>query len=352
MKTTPGKFPIQTEVNNSTRYFVLFGAFFFGWVTYMMRDALYQRPPELLHLAIFLIGPGFTIWALAGFWIYFDHIKVFSDRLEITNFRGHYNRTIYFSEIAEIRKIHKSGKYEAWDELVILLKNRKKHKIYSTSYRNYNEIETALSRNAGLPIGNGKSRNDTIKSIKISIAVLSLLFVVFATALVYLYGRMSNGVDRQDLERVELTLDDKPVIHTGRKRKKNLEIHIREYPEFDFDIAGQAYTATDAQNFVNHTQAGSRITMTLDKDEYRQKLARVEDITFWKKYFNYRDITVYEIKDQNQVYLSLRHYEHARQNDYQWGILGAFGFLIFLIYAGYTAWVELKENQGKVANQS
>lgn len=204
MTATPEDFPIQAIVNHSSRYFLMFGAFLLGGVTYMTSDAIFQKPPDLFHVVIFLACLGFTAWSLTGFWFFFDHIKVFSDRLEVANFGGRYSRTIYYSDIEKIKKSRKSRKYESWDELTLLLKNGGTYKLYSTSYRNYNEIEAVITRKTGLVID---SENDKNKSVKNSIIVLSVLFIACAAVLAWLCYRL--------ISIYELKYQKDASIHSG-----------------------------------------------------------------------------------------------------------------------------------------
>lgn len=330
---------IKTEIDKLYRYALIFGAIFFGWMSYLTSSVFNQKPPELIGIVIFFVFIGFGLWSLIGFWAYFDNITIFYDRLEAKNFGGFYNKTIFFTDIVDTKTSHKQAKYNSWDELTIMLTNNKKYKIYSTSYKNYHQLEHFIRRKQGIKYNQTTNKSDKNKVLENIIIYSFLSICIFG--LLYFYKKSEEfEVDKDSLVSIELTLDNKPAIKSGSKGSKSLELSIREYPDFQFNISGFAYKATQISNLVENTEGGSQVILTIEKEDYLQKLIQTKELTFWKKYFSYRNISVYGIKDKKLTYLSVAGYEAENRDDYKWCV---FGILGFLLYFGYVAWDEQKK---------
>lgn len=184
---------------------------------------------------------------------------------------------------------------------------------------------------------NIKKKKETIENV---ITLSFLLICVFG--LFYSYIKSEDyELNNDELVNLELTLDEKPSIITRAKGGKLLRMNIREYPDFRFNISGITYKATQTSNLTENTEGGSRITLTIDKEDYLQKLVQSKEITFWKKYVNFNQISIYGIKDEKQTYLSKSSYEEKKRSDYKWCFIGIIGFLAFIGY------VELKDRKRK-----
>lgn len=63
-----------------------------------------------------------------------------------------------------------------------------------------------------------------------------------------------------------------------------------------------------------------------------QKLTKTKDITFWQKHFDYKNISIYGIKDNKQTYLTVSSYEEERKSDSKWGVIGIIGIFMYIGY--------------------
>ena len=331
MPETQDKVIIQSKADNFYRFIYIGGFIFFCWICYLTRSAVYQEPIELIFLIIFLFFASFALWSLIGIWIYFPTLKIFSHRLEVEYFGGIYQKTIHFKDISEVRTEYKKTEHISWHELTIRYCNKQKFKIYSTSYNNFNQIDKFLSSKRGVSlIKSVASKNKNNITDKVIIASMSILGII---GLLYFFNQSNNyELKKDDLVSIDLTLERKPSIVEGSKGSKSLEMNIKEYPDFRFNISGIAFSATDKSKFIENTEGGSKIVLTIDKEEYLQKLTKTKDITFWQKHFDYKNISIYGIKDNKQTYLTVSSYEEERKRDSKWGVIGIVGMFIYVGY--------------------
>jgi hypothetical protein len=321
---------------------ILAGAAFMAWLCYLSSDFLRQTPPELIGVLVFLFFVGFFLWAVIGFWTYFADITIFADRLEIRNFGRRYHKIIYFTDIIDVKIVQKHGEHESWKELTVVFGDNKKYKIYSNCYDNYGEMATFLKRKQKVKSNKKIDEADQSNRISKIIFYVSLFLCVFG--LVYFYKQSQDfKVITNDLVSIEFTLNSKPSIKTGSKSSEYLALDIKEHPDFSFDISGVVYDATQISNLIANTGGGDRITLTIDKEDYLQKLVQSKALTFWKKYFGFRKISIYGIKDEKQIYLSIADYETENRVT---STHGAISMLVLLLIIAYIAWAERKHEKG------
>jgi hypothetical protein len=323
---------VKSEINKVYRYITAIGVIFFGIFGYFITIAsINTNSVEMAGVLISLVFWGFAIWSFIGFWIYYPDIRIYSDRLEISNYLGLYKKIILFSEISSIDTINKKNEKISWEECEIRTTDNKKYRIYETSYDNYTLIKIGLEKKK---IRENHNRPVLIKKEKRAEKIIFLSFIIVSLyGMYYFYDKSRNyKIDDNSLIEVELTLDKKPEIIKGSK-SSSLIMSIKEFPTFEFGIYGVAFKTSKRVEFVENTEGGEKIVLTFEKDEYEQKLTKTAELTFWNKYFSYSEIKVYGIKSQKMVFLDTESYVEETKSDSKWGYWGLLVVLIYFLYS-------------------
>jgi hypothetical protein len=324
---------VQSKADNFSRLIYVAATLLFGCVGYFISGKAFQQEPiELGILILSLLFWVFALWGFLGFWYYFDTIKIYSDRIEISNLSNLFQRKIYFNDINSIEIEVKNSKYSIWEECTIRVNKGRKYRFYDKSYKNYLELKKNL---------NQKKIKDIYKKElmpKVAIFIGKAFIICFTCFLIFIpfyliYQSKYFTIKKETLIEIPLTLDKKPRIVEGSKGRKSLSINIKEYPKFNFNIYGVAYSASNKVDFVQNTEGSEKVYFIFDKEEYQQKLSKEKEVTFWNKYFSYYRIDVYGIRDEKRTYLTLEDYITESKYDSNSALLWVFVAILLIIFS-------------------
>jgi hypothetical protein len=299
---------IQSKADNFTRLIYIIATLFFGCIGYFISIKAFQdNPLELGILIISLVFWVFALWGFLGIWYYYDTIKIYSDRLEVSNWGNLYHRTISFNDISGIEIEVKNSKYTTWEECTIRVNKGRKYRFNDKSYTNYLELKRNLNQKQIKDIYKNDLISKKAKFIGNAFIICFTCFLVFAP-FYCIYQYVYFTIDRNSVVEIPLNLSEKSHIIKRSKGSNGLSIYIKEYPKFNFSIYDIPYSATNTVGFIENTEGGNKVYLMFKKEEYQQKLSKEKEVTFWNKYFNYYRIDVYGIRDDKKTYLTLEDY--------------------------------------------
>jgi hypothetical protein len=292
------KIIIKSKPNLFNRSISLITFILFGVVSYsLLKPALEQKYIDLSLVCICLPFIVCSLLSFVSFWTYFEPIRIFLDRIEIKKAFGLYKKVFFFDEISKIETRNGRSKYISWEELIICGYNNRKYKIYSSSYQNYDDIKNNLGRHKIRPIYKNNKTDDT----KVEKVGWGLFFTFFGLLLYGIYNAYSYDLDRNKLVEVELTLENKPKVYSAQKRNY-LVLPIQEYAGLKFEVD---YIKATMEHFVNTTNANEKIYLTLDKEEYAQKLKQNKSLSFANKHLGYANIAIFALRTDNETVIRL-----------------------------------------------
>ncbi len=135
---------VESKPNKAHLFFLVFGFIFIDIILYNMIAETSKSPyPDLMEVILILVTFGFALGALAALWIYFPHLKIYTDRLDISYWGGIYQRTIRFSDISSIHTRHENNAWMGWssDVWIIYTNDNKKYKIENYSINEDGSID-------------------------------------------------------------------------------------------------------------------------------------------------------------------------------------------------------------------
>jgi hypothetical protein len=322
---------VQSKADNFTRLIYVVAALLFGCLGYFISSKAFQQEPlELGILILSLVFWVFALWGFFGIWYYYDALKIYSDRLEVTNWGNLYQRKIYFNDIIGIEIEVKNSKYTTWEECTIRVNKGRKYRFYDKSYENYLELKKNLNQKQLKDIHKKYLIPKGTEFIENAFICFTCLLVFAPFYLIYQYEYFT--IERNSLVEIPLNLSEKSHIIKRAKGSNGLSISIVEYPKFDFSIYGTAFAAANQVDFVENTEGGKKVYLMFDKEEYQQKLSKEKEVTFWNKYFSYYRVDVYGIRDDKRTYLTLEDYITQSKSQYKSILLLFFIFILFIVF--------------------
>ncbi|MFD2246994.1 hypothetical protein [Pontibacter ruber] len=302
---------------------------------YLINASLSDDYPQIWGL---VLGALFGLFGLYGLIAVFliDNLEVYRDRLVLKSITGKTKKVIYLSEIVTWTEIEKENKHQKWKDLTIYTVSNK-YKISSSLYSNYSEIRNRLIK--------GKPRDLEIEKIwhkrnnlYWAIGAFIMGGLCFWSAY-HFYADKDSTLSSDSLTTITGEITSPVEISSGAKSSRYIQIELKEYPGFSFDINGVAYAATDADEFVSRVKVGDRVSLSIPTDQYRKKLTKEEELGFWDKTVNYSFIQVYGLQDNHQSYLSTYAYGEEKKDDDKVGIW-AFS-LLCVFFSGIGIYVLL-----------
>jgi hypothetical protein len=313
--------PVKIKSDNSfVIYFIilLLGGIAMFWGCYAISANILNSPYPQIADVFFCIFFG-VLGFLSIIMIYhLDSILIYSDRLKVKSIFGNTKKTIFLDEITFWTEIEKENKHKKWTELT-LYTERTKLKLSSSIYNNYPELKKALVRGKRRDFAREKKwsrRNNLYYAI--GFTILGGLFLYLGY---HYYMTKDEEIIYSDLHTIRDVITNKAEIHKGSKGSKSIQIRLKSYPPFNFDIDGLAYSATYASEYVANVKVGDTLYVEVLKEEYEMKLSKEKPLGFWDKTVNYSFIRVYELRDKNRIYLSLSGYNEEHKSDVLFGIL-------------------------------
>lgn len=277
---------------------------------------------------------GFSVFGVVCLNYLFNQTKITISKKRITSENRFKKKT--YQNIQGYKEGSHSGKYQYVKK--IIFKTKKGFLVIdSSSYPNYYEVLGFVSKNYQRLNDDNFKRYDFQQTlfIRIFFFFVSLLFLGIFT------NRQLENIDHleNDLQSTQITLLANPKIERGKGRNKNKHIRIltKEYPEFEFRIAGDQYDATN-QSILRKLRKGEKIEIGVKKYILETKLLQSKEPSFWTKYFHWKKINIYQLNHNNKNYISLIRIKMLRNSEKFWSwiflIMGLFS--VFLIFGNYS----------------
>ncbi|MEN2488033.1 hypothetical protein AAYQ05_09570 [Flavobacterium sp. B11] len=243
------------------------------------------------------------------------------------------NKVYNLDEIDGWTEKQYKGKFENWEEIIVYFKNGEKIKISSDYFENYFEIKHKIAL-----IKNRDTQKEELiekrinKKLAIAFFIISLLLFYWAYNALHVEDIKSNDIfvlkDRTS-ERIKLT----------RGKHKSIEIKLEMYPDLIFRISGNdAMKATYVKKLIEEIKIGDSIFVGINKSDYRQKLIKVDSLTFGDKYFFNENINVESVKSAKSDYLSLSDNNLSKSENKSWNFGWFFAFGIFFLLMSIFGW--------------
>lgn len=225
------------------------------------------------------------------------------------------------------------GKFENWEEIIVYFKDGGKVKISSDYFDNYFEIKDKIAL-----IKNRDTQKEELiekrinKKLAIIFFIVSLLFFYWAYKALQVEDIKSNDifvVKDKTSERIKLT----------KGKHKSIEIKLEMYPDLIFRISGNdAMKATFVKNLIEEVKVGDSIFVGIHKSDYRQKLIKIDSLTFGDKYFFSENISVESVKSVKSEYLRLSDNNLSKSENKSWNFGWFFAFGIFFLLMSIFGW--------------
>jgi hypothetical protein len=304
-------------------FVLIIGGVLSGGLGYWLSHEALQGPyPQIVELGLGLFFGLFGIVCLVALFT-FNSFSIYTDRVEISSTFGLVRKTVYLRDIVTYTEIEKQNKHARWTDLTIYT-DRTKFKIPSNGYNNYFELRAALI--AKVPRDKKRERswhksNDTMSGI---VLMVCSLFAFFAGW--HFYVAKDEPIQPSDIVIVSGVITNEVKIDKGSKGSRSIKIKLQPYPDFDFQISGQAYSATYSGDYVAYVKTGDTLYVDILRHEYETKISKEKPIGFWERSINYRFIRVYGLCDAHRCYLYTSDYNRHHQSDSTIGLI-FFGFI-------------------------
>lgn len=286
-------------------------------------DAPYPQLTEICLGGLFGIFGLISIVSIYSF----NSIEIYSDHFKVISIFGKTKKIVYLGDISHWIEIEKENKEMKWYDLIIFTPNTKV-KVTSLLYKNYPELKRSLVKKIQRDILH--QRNWHRKRSLIAGVVLLLVGGIVVFSAYFLYSDEINDTSSFELHTITDIIINKAEISAGAKGSRSVQIKLKKYPTFKFDIAGVGYEAMFSSEYVSNVKIGDTLKIEILKDDYQMKLAKEKPLGFWDKTIDYFHINVYGLRDKKSNYLSLSDYIDAKNNDMPgfWILVGFLGMFI------------------------
>lgn len=310
------KLLVESRVDKLFIGVCMLGFLFFGGFSYcitLSTNGQYDYWDLTAILIGFLFGlPGLLCitYLICGY----KSITVYKSRIELSRLGGSFRQSLHLNDVR--------GYYIDGEDIVIVTKKQKTHKIRSWFYTNYITIQSELIYKIG--------RQTVTKSIMLPDKTpIIVLLLIGAGICGYAYYQSNNfTLNPNNLTEITVTLSANPQIQKKGKGSRCLLLNTKEYPKFAFLVNG-----VDVDYFVNNTTANETIYLTINKNEYEQKLSKETPLTFWMKHNSYNQIgNIYGIRTNNLTYFTPNDYVEATKKDAKWIYVLVIVCALYIIY--------------------
>lgn len=269
-----------------------------------------------LDLITFVMACFFFLFALAILWgiLSFDKIVVDNEMLTVYSILGYKKKEIYLPAVQDWTELPKKDKYASWFEMTIY-SDSDKYRISSRLYSNYDKLKSEIGRHA---FRNKNKENEIrLANTRRTGYVLLALGILILVITGWLFMRKEDPyLTSADLRVVTDVLDNDPYIIKGSKgATRSIEIQLKSYPEFTFNISGATYSATYAEDYVNTVRRGDSVFIGIEAADYNKKIIKTEPLSFWDKTIKYNNINVIELSNMSSKYLNLNDYNAAHHKN-------------------------------------
>lgn len=172
---------------------------------------------------------------------------------------------------------------------------------------------------------------------KLEIGILFILSCIFLIGSYISFENSKTILSTQDITTLRQIVTNEIKIDTPAKGGSSIKLSLKEYPNFDFQINGIAFSATNTSNLISNVKIGDTILVDIKTDEYKKKLTKEKPLGFFDKTLNYKFINIYGLRDKTKTYLTLSDYNAERKTEAPWvfwiSLLTGLGFLTYTLYA-------------------
>lgn len=319
---------ITSKFKTLNRIFYIFGILFMCFLCVLSFSKF--NPNKLYTYPDLVLGGCFIIFAIYILYhiLNLPKIHLYSDRIELHRFFGLFKKTLFRSEINSWLVRKKQNKHGDYEYLYLTLNKNETIKFSSYDYANFQEVKSKIIKNK--PQNNilkeKLDRNERIK-LAIILILLGILFL-YITSLFY----KDDTLTKNDVYILKGTLS-KDIELKRSKKSKSLLFELENLSDFEFKIGNLALKETYYEDLMHDFKKGDEIYLTIEKEQYRKKISKKVQMSFWDKYIHYQKIDVVEVENGNFKYLSLSDFNKTNlKNDY-WGMgfFGIFGLLLPII---------------------
>ncbi|MDJ1483855.1 hypothetical protein QNI16_25365 [Cytophagaceae bacterium YF14B1] len=260
---------------------------------------------------------GLVSILLINYVLKFDILILEEDKLRTKSLLGYPKKVIYLQEITSYIAIDKEDKYFKWQELTIY-SNKTEYCISSMLYpKHYATIKEILIKQKV------RDQKTEVKYLhgRLKYVEFFCLFFMFTMTLLCMYWSWRSYKDSttklsdKELTTISSTLLNKAEIKKHGRSSSTIEIELKEYPDFLFEIVGSTFSAMAVYDYASTVKTGDTLFLKILTEDYqniitKEKLTDIED-----KKNSPRYISVYGLTDQNYIYLSLDEYNKEHRTD-------------------------------------
>lgn len=326
---------VESRVDKIALLFMLVGSSFFSVITFYLASGVVEQFPNwdltLLIIAFFFGIP--TLMAIYYVFGGYNKVRIFEDRFEITTMGIFFTKVIFFNDVVGYNIKETQSEQMTVEEIAITTKKRSIYTMNSFFCGNYHELKKVFLSKIKYRIYEKNTPADLNWGKKMLKTLLIVLVALGCYALYFFYQESNYySLNHNNLTEIIITLAQKPEIERTKKRNYLL-LKVKEYPLFKFDVSGIAYSILDVNNFVASTEANETIYLTINKNEYEQKLSKETPLTFWMKHNSYNQIgNIYGIRTNNLTYFTPNDYVEATKRGAKWGYVLVIVCALYIIY--------------------
>lgn len=291
----------------------------------LLHDAYtgYHFMPQKLYTSFFFAFFAFSPWLLVLYFL--DKLEYENGILNVFTIGGFQKKSIGSDEIIGWSEEFVKGEWT----LKLYLINNRTYSISSSVYSNYAELRKALIHQKSKVRSSSKSRNFVTFIV---ISAFGLFFLLMAMLSI---AKAADGIE--SIETVLIKSSTISVKEHSSKSSHWIEIYVKDYPGFCFQVEDEAYKLID-DKVLEEVHPGDTISLEISKTDYQHSQKDMHSGYVWKEGDSEEDISVYAVKGSSRSYLLSADYWQAKEaaaKETPWGIivLGlAFLFGGFIFY--------------------
>ncbi|MFZ4455325.1 MAG: hypothetical protein ACOYOT_03810 [Bacteroidales bacterium] len=321
------KLIVSSEIKNYKFYWIAFFCFSGLFGCYLLYKLAFSGVyMDLIAFTFATIILSFVIYGIARV-LRLYKIEIYEDHIIINPIFGSTKTILNNHEISSWIEIRKESKNDVWYVLTIFTPDYQ-FKVSSATYKNYPKLKNALTLNKFNDVEKERKVQSSI-SRRASYFFLSISFIFLFPAY---FSFMGKDIDltKKDLTTIQEVVISGIKVNTGSKGARSITLRLLYYPEFRFNISGDAFHATYADFFVNTVYPGDTLLVDIKSEDYKKKIAYEEEMSFFDKTVGYSNINVYGLRCHNNSYLTIDDYnKHKNRFVY---LLFVFLVLFFLFF--------------------
>lgn len=278
---------------------IIVGVLFCGLSYYFIFDSLKHEYPQLVGLVFGVLFGLLGLLFIFSIWL-LNNYECDGEKLIVKSIFNSPKKIIYIKEINSFNEIEKRNRYTTYKDLTIFT-DKHKQKISSSSISNYIELKTALIK--------GKVRDQYSEKIwahkfyrRFGI-VLIAIGVLFILGMVLVNSKRDERITSNHLTTIQGTIAE-PLKISRNKSSRWLNIKLKEYPKFVFELRGDRFHASRSDAIITEIFPGNQVEIDIFTDTYEKKITKTKEMTFSDKTMYYNQITVNGLKKSDEIYLA------------------------------------------------